>query len=106
MRPTSRSTSSATRGLPSWCRCVLPSNFWAIRRLIPAQEGVGGDEGRHRFEALAPERVGQRSKAPALGIGEAQPATAEMRFEDTIFLEQDRRSPVAGAAAASRPPWR
>src|SRR6266699_961027 len=58
--------------------------------LVPAHERIGSREGRHRFEALAPERVGECREAAALGIGEAEPTAAELGFENAIFLAQIR----------------
>jgi len=56
--------------------------------VIPAQERVGRDEGRHRFEPCASKRVSQRGEAAVFGIGQAQPAPAVLGFEDAIlFLE-------------------
>ena len=54
--------------------------------LVPAQEGVRRGKCGHLFEALAPERVGQRGEATAFGIGEPEPAAIEVGFEGTVFL--------------------
>src|SRR5256885_16276359 len=54
--------------------------------LVPAQEGVRRSNRGNFFQALASERVGQRCKPPAVGIGEAQPAVAELACEDAVFL--------------------
>jgi hypothetical protein len=54
--------------------------------LVPAQEGLGRRNRGDVFEALAPERVGQRGEATAFGIGEPEPAAIEVGFEGTVFL--------------------
>ena len=56
--------------------------------LVPPQKGVGGDKGCYPLEVFPPERIGERSKLSALGIGEAEPAVAELRFEGTVFREE------------------
>jgi hypothetical protein len=82
---TNCSTSSATRGLPSCRRCVLPSNFCAISRLYQRRSVSGVAMVADVLEALAPERVCERGKA-ALGISQTQPAATELGFEHAIFL--------------------
>jgi hypothetical protein len=57
---------------------------------VPPQERIGSDEGRYPLEARAAEWVGQRSKPPALGIGEAEPAATELGFEHAVFCEEIR----------------
>ena len=65
-----------------------PVELLRDQSLVPAQEGVGRGNRGHLFEALAPERVGQCGEAAAFGVGQAQPAAAELGFEDAIFLLQ------------------
>ena len=67
-----------------------PINLLGDQSLVPPQEGIRCSDGRHRFEARAAEWVGQRSKSPALGIGEAELAAAEVGFEHTVFHEEIR----------------
>jgi hypothetical protein len=56
--------------------------------VVPAHEGIGGGNRGHLLEACATEWVGQRSKAAAFHVGQAQPSAAELGFEDAIlFLE-------------------
>jgi hypothetical protein len=43
-------------------------------------------------QALAPKRVGEGGQSSALGIGEAEPATTEPRFQHTVFCEEIRDS--------------
>ena len=85
---TSCSTSSATRGLPKLSSLRAPVKLLGDQSLVPAQEGIGRREGRHLFEALATERVGERREAAAFGVGQAQPAATELGFEDAIFLKE------------------
>jgi hypothetical protein len=63
-----------------------PGELLRDQSFVPPQEGVGGHEGRDFFEALAPERVGACGEAAAFRVGQAQPATTELGFEDTIRL--------------------
>ncbi len=58
--------------------------------LVPAHERIGGREGRHRFEAFAPERVGERRKAAALAVRQAQPSAPVVGFENAVFLLEIR----------------
>ena len=88
MRTTSCSISSATRGRPSWSALRAPVKLLGDQSLVPAQEGIGRDEGRDLFEALAAERVGERREAAAFGVRQAQPAATELGFEDAVFLEE------------------
>ena len=60
--------------------------------LVPAQEGLWRHEGRHRFEALPPKRVGERREAPAFRVRQAQPAATEVGFQDAIFRKEIRDS--------------
>ena len=43
---------------------------------------------RDLFEVLTPERAGQRGETPALCIGEPQPASTELGFEDAVCLKE------------------
>src|SRR5215468_1363534 len=54
---------------------------------IPAQEGLGRHKRGEFLQTLATERVGQRRKAAAFGIREAQPTATEVGFEDAVFLK-------------------
>jgi hypothetical protein len=56
--------------------------------LVPAHERVGRGDGGHLFETCTAERMGQCGEAAAFGVGQVQPAAAEMGFEDTVFLSQ------------------
>ena len=56
--------------------------------LVPAQKRVWRGDGGDLFQARAPEGVGERREAAALGLGQAQPAPAQLEFEDTVFLEE------------------
>src|SRR2546426_10330373 len=52
---------------------------------IPAQESLGRHQRGEFLETLAAERVGQRRKAAAFGISEAEPTATEVGFEDAVF---------------------
>ena len=54
--------------------------------MIPAQERVGRNQRRHRFEALTAKRVGECREAAAFGVCKTEPSATELRFEDTVFL--------------------
>jgi hypothetical protein len=56
--------------------------------VVPAQEGLGCRQRGHLFEALTPERVGERREASAFGLGQMQPSAPELSFEDAVFLAQ------------------
>ena len=58
--------------------------------VIPPQEGVRRGHRRDLFEAFPAERMGERSKSAAFGIGEAKPAAAEVGFEDAVFRKEVR----------------
>lgn len=57
-------------------------------RTTLAQDGVAGGNRRDLFEAFPPERMDERGKSPALGVGEAEPVATELGFEDTISREE------------------
>ena len=57
---------------------------------IPAQKRVGGGKRGDLLEAFPPEWIGERRKAAALGIGEAEPVPLEFPFEYAVFLEEIR----------------
>jgi len=65
-----------------------PVKLLGDQLLVPAQKRIGSREGRHFFQARAPERAGEGSEAAAFGIGEAEPAPTEVGFEDAVFLVQ------------------
>ena len=67
---------------------LAPVKLLGDEALIPAQEGLGRHKRGELFQTLAPERVGQRRKAAAFGIGEAQPTPTEVGFEDAVFLKE------------------
>lgn len=56
--------------------------------VVPAQEGLRGGNRGHLLQACAAERVGHCREAAAFGVGQMQPATAEMGFEDAVFCLQ------------------
>ncbi len=71
----------------------LPTMATAIellrnKAMVPAQEGIGRSNRGDIFQALVTERVGERREAPAFGVGQAQPATPELGFKDTILFLQ------------------
>jgi hypothetical protein len=72
-----------------------PTNAFAVpaavkllcnEAVVPAHEGLGRDERGDLFQALAPERVGQRREAAPFSIGEMEPAATKLGCEDTVFL--------------------
>ena len=54
--------------------------------LVPLQKRIRSHEGSDFFEALAAKGVGEHRKAAALCIGEAEPAPAELGFQDAVFF--------------------
>ena len=89
MRTTNCSTSSETRGLPNGRRRWLPSNFWAISRLYQRMRVSGVARVATAFETFAAEGVGQHGETAAFGVGQAQPAPAELGFEEAVFRRGD-----------------
>jgi hypothetical protein len=67
-----------------------PVKLLRDQSLVPPQEGLRGHKHRNLFQTVATERVSQRGEAAAFGIGQAQPAPAELGFQDAIFLKQIR----------------
>jgi hypothetical protein len=67
---------------------LTPVKLLGHQSLVPAQERVRCGDGRHFLKALAPERVGKRREAAAFGVCQVQPATAEVGFEDAVFLDE------------------
>ena len=67
-----------------------PVKLLGDQSLVPAQEGIGRDEGGDLFEALATKRVGERREAAAFRVRQAQPAATELGFEDAVFLKEIR----------------
>jgi hypothetical protein len=65
-----------------------PVEFLGHEAVVPAQEGLGRRQRGHLFEALTPERVGERHEASAFGLGQMQPSAPELSFEDAVFLAQ------------------
>src|SRR5438034_1002690 len=78
-------TRSATRS-----SLRIPIKLVGDQLLIPPQEGVGSDKGRHVLQALAAEWVGQRREATPFGIREAKATTAELGFEHAVFRQKIR----------------
>ena len=55
---------------------------------MPAEEGIGRDQGVQVTEYPSPEALGLCGQAPALGVGEPETARTELLSEDAIlFLE-------------------
>ena len=67
-----------------------PVKLLRDQSLVPPQEGLRSHKCRNLFQTLATERVSQRGEAAAFGIGQAQPAPAELGFQDAVFLKQIR----------------
>ncbi len=67
-----------------------PVELLRDQSLVPAQEGVRGGKGRDLFETFAPERVGERRKAAALAVRQAQPSAPVVGFENAVFLLEIR----------------
>jgi len=78
-------TRSATRS-----SLRIPIKLVGDQLLVPPQEGVGSDKGRHVLQALAAEWVGQRREAAPFGIREAKATTAELGFEHAVFRQKIR----------------
>ena len=56
---------------------------------LPAEKGIGRDQGVQVTEYPSPEAVGLCGQAPALGVGEPETARTELLSEDAIlFLER------------------
>ena len=56
---------------------------------MPAEEGIGRDQGVQVTEYPSPEALGLCGQAPALGVGEPETARTELLSEDAIlFLER------------------
>jgi hypothetical protein len=84
---------SDTRSATPSSLCA-PVKLRGDQSLEPLQESVGSDEGRDLLKALATERVSERCKTAAFGVSEAQSITAEVSFQDAIFLKQTRQGVV------------
>ncbi len=67
---------------------LTPIKLLRDKAVVPTQQGVRRGDGGDIFQALAPERVGERSEAAALGIDEPEPAATEVGFEGAIFLDE------------------
>ena len=67
---------------------LAPVELLRDEAVVPAQEGIRGGERGDLFQAFATERVGERGKAAAFGVGQAQPAATELGFEDAVFLKE------------------
>src|SRR5262249_664324 len=61
-------------------------SWWTIARSMVQGTTACTKSAEEPIEACAPERMGQRGEA-AFDVGQVQPATAELGFEDTILLE-------------------
>ena len=56
---------------------------------MPAEEGIGRDQGVPVTASPSPEALGLCGPAPALGVGEPETARTELLSEDAIlFLER------------------
>jgi hypothetical protein len=77
---------SDTRSAPRAPR-LTPITLLSDEAAIPAQEGLGRHKRGECLQTLAPERVGQRSKATAFGIREAELPPTSVGFEDAVFLK-------------------
>jgi hypothetical protein len=62
-----------------------PVELLRDRAVVPALEGVGRRDRGNLLQALTAERVGSCRQAPAFRVGEAEPAAAELGFEDMVF---------------------
>ena len=51
---------------------------------MPAEEGIGRDQGVEVTEYPSPEALGLGGQAPALGVGEPEPARTELLSEDAF----------------------
>ena len=69
---------------------LAPIKLLGDEAAIPAQEGLGRHKRGEFFQTLVTERVGQRRKAAAFSIREAQSPPTEVGFEDTILFHQIR----------------
>jgi hypothetical protein len=69
---------------------LAPVKLLGDQSLVPAQEGVWSRDVRNRFETFAAEGIGQRGETAAFGVGQAQPAPAELGFEEAVFHEEIR----------------
>jgi hypothetical protein len=67
---------------------LAPVKLLGDQLLGPMHEGIWRGERGNLFEALATERVSERSETAAFGVGEAEPATVELGFENAVFLVQ------------------
>lgn len=69
---------------------ALPTSIELLRdeTVGPTQEGVGRGDGRDLFELFPPERMGERGKAPTCRVGQAQPVTPELGFQDAVFRQE------------------
>jgi len=56
--------------------------------LVPPEKRLRRHQRRELLETLATERLGERRKTAAFRIGEAEPAAAELGFEDAILCEE------------------
>src|SRR2546427_7029837 len=75
-------------GPPQMCAALAPIKLLGDQSLVPAQERVRRSEQGDLLEALAAKRVGERGKATAFRVRQAQPAATELGFEHTIFLNE------------------
>jgi len=57
---------------------------------IPPQEGVRCEDCGDLFKALASEHMPERSAAAAVRVRAAEPASAKLRFQDTVLLVEVR----------------
>jgi hypothetical protein len=54
--------------------------------------GVWSRDGRHRFETFAAEGMSQCGETAAFGVGQVQPAPAELGSEGAVFREELRHA--------------
>jgi hypothetical protein len=69
-------------GCPAtWCATRAASELLSHEAMLPAQESVGGGTRGDLLETFPPKRIGERRKAAAFGIGEAEPVPLEFSCE-------------------------
>src|SRR5262245_11096276 len=55
---------------------------------VPSQNRLGGDKRRYLRQHRSPEHVAPTRQPAALRVGQLQPASSDLRFENAILLSQ------------------
>ena len=56
--------------------------------MVPAQDGVGSDDGGDACENAATENLALRSESAALVIRESESLAAQLLLQDTVLLDE------------------